>query len=419
MREDCLVLNVWAPADGVEGKPVLVWLHGGAFMVGSASWPLYDFSNLARDYDVVVVGVNHRLGILGFLDLSAYGQEYADSGNAGMLDIVLALQWVRDNIAGFGGNPNCVTVFGESGGGAKVNALLGMPSAAGLFQRAVLMSGTMLRAKPSDTGRALTETALGYLGIDSSDVIEQLLKLDAMTLVESQMQLPPGSGAIPTIRKSFSPTIGATIPGDPVEVIRAGAARTVEVMLGTTTHELLGFLGTPEVWNGDDEFFLARMRIFLGDDTDSVIAAYRTVRPDDTLLSLYLLIASDHAMRIPHIRLAEALIAGGGAAPYMYLFELGGRGPDGVVRSGHGGDMAYFFDNISKAPVFAGPHAQGVVDAMAGALTSFARTGDAGWSAYDTETRPTKVFNVESRTEDDPMAAERRIWQDVTGLGLM
>ena len=146
--EDCLVLNVWTPGTGDGGaRPVLVWLHGGGMAVGSASWPLYDFTNLARNNDVVVVGVNHRLGILGFLDLSHLGTEFADSGNVGILDIVAALEWVRDNIREFGGDPSNVTIFGESGGGMKVTCLLGMPSAQGLFRSGWAMSGTLLEAR--------------------------------------------------------------------------------------------------------------------------------------------------------------------------------------------------------------------------------------------------------------------------------
>ena len=153
--EDCLVLNVWTPrvGDGAS-RPVLVWLHGGGMAVGSASWPLYDFTNLARNNDVVVVGMNHRLGVLGFLDVSHLGDEFADSGNVGMLDIVAALEWVRDNIAQFGGDPSNVTIFGESGGGSKVTCLLGMPSAQGLFRSACAMSGALLEAHTPEAARA-------------------------------------------------------------------------------------------------------------------------------------------------------------------------------------------------------------------------------------------------------------------------
>ena len=149
--EDCLVLNVWTPAARRSaGLPVLVWLHGGGWGTGSASWPLYDFANLAQHGDVVVMGINHRVGLLGFLDLSFVSERFADSGNAGMLDVVAALEWIRDNIAGFGGDPGNVTVFGESGGGAKVATLLAMPAGRGLFHQAVAISGSMLAAQRPD-----------------------------------------------------------------------------------------------------------------------------------------------------------------------------------------------------------------------------------------------------------------------------
>lgn len=431
--EDCLALNVWAPAAGTaatdDGKrrPVLVWLHGGGFTIGSASWPLYDFTNLARDHDVVVVGVNHRLGILGFLDLSHLDDQFADSGNAGLLDIVAALEWVRDNIAAFGGDPDKVTIFGESGGGAKVNALLAMPAARGLFHRAFVMSGTCLSAQPPADARALTDLTLRLAGLSDAtgaDAVNALRRLDVAALVDTQLSHPPGIGALHAMTGLFSPARCPSLPRDPLDAIAGGSAADVHVVLGCTTHEMVSFLGTPDVWSADEAFLLARLRGFLGDETDRLLAAYRATRPDNSLAALYLLIASDHAMRIPHLRLAEALLAGGGPAPHVYLFAFGGPGPDGVVRAGHGGDMPYFFDNISQAPVFAGPHAEPLVHAMAGSLIALSRHGDpnheglAAWAAYDTTSRPTMIFDVYSHVEQDPMGTERTFWHDIAGVGL-
>ena len=202
--EDCLVLNVWTPrvGDGAS-RPVLVWLHGGGMAVGSASWPLYDFTNLARNNDVVVVGINHRLGVLGFLDVSHLGDEFADSGNVGMLDIVAALEWVRDNIAQFGGDPSNVTIFGESGGGSKVTCLLGMPSAQGLFRSACAMSGALLEAHTPETARANTDAVLEQLGVGTD--VEALRKLDADAIVQASVAIS-GSG-LAAARAGFGPTL--------------------------------------------------------------------------------------------------------------------------------------------------------------------------------------------------------------------
>jgi para-nitrobenzyl esterase len=421
--EDCLVLNVWTPAASGAGRPVLVWLHGGAFAVGSASWPLYDFSNLARNNDVVVIGLNHRLGILGFLELSHLGEEFADSGNVGMLDIVAALAWVRDNIAAFGGDPGNVTVFGESGGGAKVNTLLAMPAAQGLFRNAFVMSGTRLRAKTFDTARALTDTTLDTLGVHRD--VGLLHKLDADALVQAQLALPPAGSAAPRFRTAFEPTLGPSLPRHPLDAIRGGSGAQVNVVVGCTTHEMLSFVTTPDLWVADDESLRERIHTFLGAAADRVIAEYRQARPGESMLSLYVLIASDHAMRVPHIRLADALLDGGSPQPHVYLFAFGGPGPDGVVRSGHGSDMTYFFDNIKQAPVFDGPHAAPLVRALSGALIALARSGDPNhegipdWPGYSTAHRPTMIFDVESRLATDPMGAERRIWDGIEGLGLM
>lgn len=433
LGEDCLALNVWAPAEDAGApearapRPVVVWLHGGAFTIGSASWPLYDFTNLVRDSDVVAVGVNHRIGVLGFLDLSHLGDEFADSGNVGMLDIVAALEWVRDNIAAFGGDPDNVTVFGESGGSAKVSVLLGMPAARGLFHRAFAMSGALLNCLPLDESRSLTDLTLRVCGLGDltgDAAVKALRELDVMDLVNTQLSHPLGLRAITEMRGRFGPVRCPSLPRDPADAIADGSAADVHVVLGCTTHELEPFLGTPEVWNADEAFLMARLRHFLADDTDRVLAAYRAARPDDSLVSLYLLIASDHAFRIPAVRLAEALLAGGGPAPYVYLYAYGRVSPDGVVRAGHGSDLWYFLDNVSVGPVFDGPHAAPLVHASAGSLVALARAGDpnhqglATWPPYDLADRPTMILDVESRVESDPMGAERQAWQDIVTVGL-
>ena len=413
--EDCLVLNVWTPrvGDGAS-RPVLVWLHGGGMAVGSASWPLYDFTNLARNNDVVVVGVNHRLGVLGFLDVSHLGDEFADSGNVGMLDIVAALEWVRDNIAQFGGDPANVTIFGESGGGSKVTCLLGMPSAQGLFRSACAMSGALLEANTHETARANTDAVLEHLGVGTD--VEALRKLDADAIVQASVAIS-GSG-LAAARAGFGPTLCPSLPDHPVDAVRAGSGSDVNVVLGCTTHEMVAFMGTPELFASDEATVREMLRGMLGENADVVFDGYRAANPDDSPASLFLLIASDQFMRIRHIRYAEALLDGGATNPRMYLFDFRRPSPDGVERAGHGSDMPFFFDNLDKAPASDGPHAAPLVRAMSGALVALARSGDPNheglppWPGYSTSERPTMIFDVESRLESDPMSAERRVWDD-------
>ena len=415
LSEHCLVLNVWTPApSGTERRPVLVWLHGGGMSTGSASWPLYDFTNLARNNDVVVVGINHRLGIFGFLDLSDYGDRYADSGNIGMLDVVAALRWVRDNIAGFGGDPHNVTIFGESGGGSKVTTLLAMPDARGLFHKAFAMSGTLLRAKSHDAAAATARLVLDRCGVGRDTV--PLSALDMHALIDAEAALPAGKRLLK--QTSFGPVIGPSLPRDPFDSIAAGASATVPTVAGCTSHEMLPFVAAPDLWTIDDAGVHERLSRLLGANATRILDGYRTLRPTESPASLYILITSDLMMRIPHQRLAEAASAAGGPI-YNYIFNWGTPSADGALRAGHGSDMAFCFDNIDRAPLYGGPHAAPLVQAMSGALIALARHGDPNhaslphWPSFSTVDRPTMMLDVDSAVTHDPWPEERAIWDGV------
>jgi para-nitrobenzyl esterase len=422
--EDCLVLNVWTPApEPTATLPVLVWLHGGGWSIGSASSPLYDFSNLSRHGNVVTVGINHRIGIFGFLDVSDLGEEFADSGNAGMLDIIAALTWVKEQIAAFGGDPDNVTLFGESGGGAKISTLLGMPEGRGLFHKACVMSGVMLNAQSPERAREKTEAVLEHLGLGAEP--EKLLSATVDGLNEAAMAM---QGVRDHLRggDAFSPVLGPSLPDHPRQLVRSGNAKDVTVVVGCTHDEMLAFLyAVPDLWTLDIDDVRNRLLSILGENVDRVIASYQDIGAGQTPTSLLVAIATDAKFRIPHIRMAEAKIEGGGEPTYMYSFDWGRPDPTGTVRAGHGSDMPYFFDNVEKASIASGPQGEPLTKAMSEALVALARTGDPNhedlpnWPAYSVEDRATMRFDVPASVECDPRGVERSTWEGISldGLG--
>jgi len=424
VSEDCLVLNLWTPRlEAAAHLPVLVWLHGGGWDTGSASWPLYDFTNLARNRDVVVVGLNHRLGVLGFLDLSQYGEEYADSGNVGMLDIVAALEWVRENIHQFGGAPDNVTIFGESGGGAKTSTLLAMPAAHRLFHKAFDMSGVTVEAQTPDGAAVNTAALLDQLGLGRD--VDGIQDVPVEQLLDTQINLPGRVRSVTDRGAGFSPVLGPTLPEHPVAALRAGMSADVVLVTGCTTDEVLAFIGgEPDLWTLDDEGLRARLRPTLGDATDEVVQRYEAVLPDDSPTSLLIGILTDAVFRMPHIRQAEAKAAGGGDPAYVYAFAWGFADPTGRVRALHGLDMPYIFDNVEVAPIAAGPHAAPLVHAMSGALAALAHTGNPNhdglppWPHYVPDDRATMRFDAESSVVPDLLGAERQCWDGIAVVGL-
>ena len=424
MSEDCLVLNVWTPTLAPGSKlPVLVWLHGGGMNTGSASWPLYDFTNLANHRRVVVVGVNHRLGILGFMDLSGLGEEFADSGNVGMLDVVAALGWVLHNIAGFGGDPGNVTIFGESGGGAKTTTLLAMPPANGLFHKAFPMSGTMLAAQQAQMAQSTAEMALEQVGLGLD--LKKLKEVEVGRLIEAELALQ-GPGFLGTGGRKFGPVLGPSLPQHPEQAFQLGAASSIPIVSGCTTDEMLAFLvSDPEFGSISEEGLRDRLGKLLGEHAGPLLAGYRSIHPAESPTSILVATITDATMRIPHIRLTEARLQAGGAHIWMYLFAWGFPDASGRRWAAHGTDMPYFFDNVDKAPIAAGPHADQLVAAMSGALVSLAYTGDPNhdelpkWPRYTLDDRLTMRFDAPSSVQHDPFGAERLLWQGVPLGGLL
>jgi para-nitrobenzyl esterase len=413
--EDCLVLNLWAPANSHGGQmPVLVWLHGGGWSVGSSSWPLYEFDNLARR-DTVVVSLNHRVGILGFLDVSDLGDEFEDSGNVGMLDIVAALSWIRDNIGAFGGDPSNVTVFGESGGGAKVATLLAMPAARGLLSNAVAMSGSMLIAQAHEQASGNLNAALSYLEFGRDR--RALEGVAATGLIDAEVHLP-GRDLFGGAR-GVGPVLGPSLPQHPVDAIAAGSSRNVVLVSGCNGDEMLAFITDPDLWTLGMDDLDDRVRRFLGSQSEEIVALYKEVYPDESPTSLLIAIATDAYFRVPQIRLAEAHIKGGGQATFMYLYQWGFVDPTGRMRSPHGLDMPYFFDNVARAPLAAGPNAASLLSMMGAVLPTLAATGTPchrdlpNWPPYSLDQRETMCISLPAVVQSDPLAAARKCWTGV------
>jgi len=323
--EDCLTLNLWTPSSGAGGpRPVMVWFHGGGWTMGSANSPQYDGAALARRGDVVVVGVNHRLGALGYLALGeSFGAEVAASGSSGALDMVVALKWVRDNIAAFGGDPATVTIFGESGGGAKVSVLLGIPAAAGLFHRAIVQSGPMLRGVDPDRAAGTTRAVLKALGVTT---LEQLRAVPAARLVEVQTQVLGGPlGGFGT-GHALAPVVDGTpgagggprngcLPAHPFDPVAAPAAASVPLLIGTCRDEMTLFTTAIPGFSMLTEQVLPTVAATMnGADSGALLEVYRRTRPGASPAERLTALMTDR-FRVGSIRLAERKVAGGPAPP--------------------------------------------------------------------------------------------------------
>ncbi len=417
--EDCLVVNVWTPA--VAGKrPVMVWLHGGGFSSGSASAPLYDGGNLSRRGDVVFVGVNHRLNVFGFTHLAAAGgPEFASSGNAGMLDIVQALEWVHANIAAFGGDPDNVTIFGESGGGAKVSTLLAMPSAKGLFHRAIIESGPSLRVgSPQDAAR-VADLLAAELGLKASQV-RALQAVPTAKLLAAYFSVQPKLRSA-GIGGSFGPVLdSASIPRHPFDPDAPAISDDVPLLIGTNRTEATfpPFMSPADQDRGMDEAGL-RQRIkaaFPKGDAESLIGVYRQANPGATPFDLLLYITTDRMMGANTIVLAERKIARGRAPVFVYRFDWESQAMGGHMRAMHVMEVPFVMDNTIRAAGLVGTPADGeaLAATMSTAWSTFARTGVPAakglpdWPAYSTSGRKVMLFNTVCRLAEDPAGAERR-----------
>lgn len=421
--EDCLVLNVFTQglADGKK-RPVMVWLHGGGFNIGTGSGPRTDGTNLARNHDVVSVSLNHRLGVLGYCHLGDLQEGFARSGAVGQLDLIAALEWVRDNIAAFGGDPGNVLIHGESGGGAKVHTLMGMPAAKGLFHRAICQSGIVGTKKgEAKAGIGLpdrvdaTTAALALLKnleLGSQDVkalqhvpIERLLAVAAPSVSENP----------------FAPVLGTTdIPEHPNTAIAKGSAR-IPFMVGYTRHEANFMLAAGGIERGTitDEQLPAHFARIAGAKGRELLDGYRAIHPDYSPGDILVRAMTDGFATIGSIAAAEAHVKGGGAPTYMYVF--GWESPAlPKLQSCHGMDGGFYFENTEALGMTQGnPDARELAAKASAAWTGFARTGDpanarlGSWPAYRPDSRTTMILDSRCRVVNDPSAEDRLLWERI------
>jgi para-nitrobenzyl esterase len=424
--EDCLVLNVFTPAADEGSRPVMVWIHGGGFTSGAGSVPWYDGTNLVLRGDVVVVTINYRLGALGFLQLGHLDAAFAGSGANGIRDQVMALEWVRDNIDAFGGDPGQVTIFGESAGGMSVGTLLGTPAAAGLFHGAIAQSGAAAHSHGPETAEWVTGRMLSALDLSPTSV-EGLLAapvdrlLAAQATVEAGRSLAFAEGEGPQVGAlTFQPVVdGTVLPGPVLDAVSAGSAPGVPLVIGSTAEEWnLFHIRARTAGSLTEEELQRRVATLAGDRAGEVIDAYRSraagIGPDAVLCS----IMTDHVFRIPAIRLAEAH---GPHAPRVSMYRFDYASP--ALGACHAIDVPFVFDNLERrgVDILLGGLDEGshtLAGRTAQAWVTAARSGvpahdDLVWPAYDRGDRLTCVLDREVAVEADPGAERRALWDEL------
>jgi para-nitrobenzyl esterase len=427
MSEDCLFLNVWTPGIDNKKRPVMVWLHGGGFSGGSGGDAISSRSagNLARKGDVVVVSVNHRLNVFGYLQLSKeWGPEYVSSGQAGMLDIVLSLEWVRDNIARFGGNPGNITIFGESGGARKVSMLMAMPPAKGLFHKAIIQSGSGLDAPSREEAISLGRELLKRLGIAEGDR-EALSRADTKAIFDAQPSAAPAAspaGQLTMPIGGFVPCVdGMALPRKPFIPDAPAISAGIPVLIGSNKDEMTIFRARdPKFGTSTDADFTEYVRRQLPGKADALIPALRAAFPGYSPSHLITALETLKGYWIATVLQAERKAAQGAAPVYVYLLAWETPVDGGRLRSHHALDLPLVFNNIesSRGMVGPGPEPQRVADQMSAAWIAFARSGDPNteglppWRPYDLKSRATMIFDLNSRLQNDPYSEIRRILLD-------
>lgn len=445
--EDCLYLNVWTPANDGRKRPVMFYSHGGGFVIGSGAAGGQDGSNLARNFDVVVVQTNHRLGLLGFLYLGEVaGEEYAESGNMGVLDITAGLKWVKENIAEFGGDPDNVMIFGESGGGAKTSCLYAMPEAAPYFNKASIESGPGVRMTSLEMASATTEMVLKELNI-SKNKWKKLLDVPPMDLhaVQSKMPFVPPfiekrAGRITEPRAGgFGPVVdGIALPNHPFDPTAPAISKDKPLMVGWNEDEYTFFAWErrdTSAFSIDFEGLQQKLKAQFGDDTGAIIKAYRQARPEASAPDILVAVNSIVMMGLGSIEIAEKKAKEEGAPVYLYNFgyksDMKIPGTDYEMGTPHAMDISFKFNNeVPPKPGekprmgFGGsrPERFEASRKMAELWTTFARTarpaaqGVPNWPEYTLENRATMRIDENCEVINDRFSAELEMWRSIGRL---
>jgi para-nitrobenzyl esterase len=416
--ENCLSLNVWTPTlRDQRRRPVMVWLHGGGFHAGSGSRNVFEGTRLCQRGDVVVVTLNHRLNVFGFLYLDHLGgADYAQSGNVGMLDIVAALHWVHDNISAFGGDPANVTIFGQSGGAAKVSTLMTMPQARELFHKAIVQSGSQLDAL---TANEATKNALTFLtAVDVKPTALPLLgklSTDQIMAGLTKIMTAPGPGP------NYSPVVdGIVLSRNPWQPDGPAVSAGIPMIIGSTRTETTALLGAnhPEDFKLTDATLPRGLAGWIPDrEIPWVVAGFRKLMPSASAADLFFAITTDRRVRQQAWTQAEHKAAQGAGSVWLYELDWATPVDGGKWESPHELDLAFVFDNVakSKAMVGTGAEPQGLADQMSAAWIAFARTGNPNtaavpaWPAFTSTERATMVFNRKSQVVNDFRGEERTL----------
>jgi carboxylesterase type B len=412
--EDCLNLDIYTPDLGAAGLPVMVWITGGFFEYGGTSW--YAGSRFARD-GVICMAINYRVGPDGFL---YFGQGDA---NRGLLDQIAALQWVRDNIAAFGGDPDHVTIFGESAGGMSVGTLLAMPRAEGLFRRAIVESGSAQHATSAATAQRIAGYLAEKLGVPTTREAIAGVPLDRLLAAQAELKAevdahpdPVRWGEVAVNLLPWEPVIdGEILPARPIDRLVAGASAGVDVLVGSNAEEMrIGLVPSGMIDQITDESLKAAM-IGYGLPVEAALTTYRSAHPGTSAGELLEAIWTDWYWRIPALRIAEAHAKNATSPAGTYLYEFAWRSPqfNGRLGACHSLEIAFVFDTLGNGPdLLLGPNPpQGLADTMHAAWVAFATRGDPGWPRYDLARRAAMRFDTTSRVVADPLAAERVLWE--------
>ena len=442
--EDCLFLNIWTPANDNQKRPVMFYNHGGGFVIGSGGSAMQDGTNLARNFDVVVVQTNHRLGLLGFLYLDEFaGSDYAGSGNQGILDIAAALAWVNQNISVFGGDPNNVMIFGESGGGAKTSCLYAMPEAAPYFNKASIESGPGVRMYTREMAAETTARVLGELDITPNNW-RRLLDVSAADLLRVQSKFPPvpphgkkgkSGGVTEPFRGGFGPMVeGIVLPNQPFDPTAPAISKDKPLITGWNEDEYTFFAwerGDTSAFDLDFAGLYAKLEPQFGSDTQQIVDTYRRALPDASAPDLFVAISSITMMGLGSVEIAEKKAAQGGASVYLYHFgyksEMKIPGTDYALGTPHAMDISFKFNNETPAngPGFlSGNRPDRFVAShnMAALWTGFARSGRpaaAGvpeWPAYTLEERASMRIDTRCEVMYNRFSEELAMWRAIGRL---